>query len=77
MATRAGTPSRVRRFPTRRNNKKSPAFFAGLFFRTRAEAEFVTYPGKRHGFDFSDTDPMAAGAVGRVVRFFETPLGVT
>jgi carboxymethylenebutenolidase len=42
-----------------------------------AEAEFVTYPGRRHGFDFSDTDPMAADAVGRVVRFFETRLGVT
>jgi carboxymethylenebutenolidase len=42
-----------------------------------AEAEFVTYPGRRHGFDFSDSDPMAADAVGRVVRFFETRLGVT
>ena len=42
-----------------------------------AEAEFVTYPGRRHGFDFSDTDPMAADAVGRVVRFFETRLGVS
>jgi carboxymethylenebutenolidase len=42
-----------------------------------AEAEFVTYPGGRHGFDFSDTDPMAADAVRRVVRFFEMRLGVT
>jgi carboxymethylenebutenolidase len=39
-----------------------------------AEAEFVTYPGRRHGFDFSDTDPMAADAIGRVVRFFEARL---
>lgn len=41
-----------------------------------AEAEFVGYPGKPHGFDFSDTDPMAADAVGRVVRFFEARLNV-
>jgi carboxymethylenebutenolidase len=41
------------------------------------EAEFVTYPGRRHGFDFSDTDPMAADAVGRVVRFFETRFSAT
>jgi carboxymethylenebutenolidase len=39
------------------------------------EAEFVAYPG-RHGFDFSDTDPMAADAVGRVVRFFESRLKI-
>jgi carboxymethylenebutenolidase len=42
-----------------------------------AEAELVTYPGKKHGFDFSDTDPMAADAIGRVVRFFEARLNVS
>jgi carboxymethylenebutenolidase len=42
-----------------------------------AEAELVAYPGKPHGFDFSDTDPMTADAVGRVVRFFESRLGVS
>jgi len=36
-----------------------------------AEAEFVSYPGRGHGFDFSDTDPMTADAIGRVVGFFE------
>jgi carboxymethylenebutenolidase len=41
-----------------------------------AEAELVPYPGKPHGFDFSDTDPMTADAVGRVARFFETRLSV-
>jgi carboxymethylenebutenolidase len=39
-----------------------------------AQAEQVTYPGREHGFDFSDTDPMTADAVGRVVRFFEAHL---
>jgi carboxymethylenebutenolidase len=39
-----------------------------------AEAELVAYPGKPHGFDFSDTDPMTTDAVGRVVRFFESRL---
>ena len=39
-----------------------------------AQAEQVTYPGREHGFDFSDTDPMTADAVGRVVRFFEANL---
>jgi carboxymethylenebutenolidase len=38
------------------------------------DAEFVAYPGRQHGFDFSDTDPMTADAVGRVVRFFESRL---
>jgi carboxymethylenebutenolidase len=42
-----------------------------------AEAELVAYPGKPHGFDFSDTDPMAADAIGRVVTFFEARLNVT
>jgi carboxymethylenebutenolidase len=37
-------------------------------------AELVTYPGKEHGFDFSDTDPMTADAIGRVVRFFQDRL---
>jgi carboxymethylenebutenolidase len=35
-----------------------------------ARAEQVTYPGRGHGFDFSDKDPMTADAVARVVRFF-------
>jgi carboxymethylenebutenolidase len=39
-----------------------------------AEAELVAYPGKPHGFDFSDTDPMAADAIDRVVKFFEARL---
>jgi carboxymethylenebutenolidase len=39
-----------------------------------AEAEFVSYPGRAHGFDFSDTDPMTADAIGRVVGFFEVRL---
>ncbi|GLR83330.1 alpha/beta hydrolase family protein [Bradyrhizobium iriomotense] len=39
-----------------------------------AEAEFVPYPGKPHGFDFSDTDPMAADAIDRVSRFFQARL---
>jgi carboxymethylenebutenolidase len=39
-----------------------------------AEAEFVVYPGRPHGFDFSDTDPMIADAVEHVVRFFESRL---
>jgi carboxymethylenebutenolidase len=39
-----------------------------------AEAELVKYPGKAHGFDFSDSDPMAADAVDRVMRFFQARL---
>jgi carboxymethylenebutenolidase len=34
-------------------------------------AEQVTYPGKEHGFDFSDTDPATADAIRRVTRFFQ------
>jgi carboxymethylenebutenolidase len=41
---------------------------------TGAEAELIAYPGKPHGFDFSDTDPMTADAVSRVVKFFESRL---
>jgi carboxymethylenebutenolidase len=41
-----------------------------------AEAELVPYPGKGHGFDFSDSDPMAADALGRVASFFEARLRV-
>jgi carboxymethylenebutenolidase len=37
-------------------------------------AEQVTYPGKDHGFDFSDTDPATADAIGRVTRFFQARL---
>lgn len=39
-----------------------------------ADAELVSYPGKAHGFDFSDSDPIAAEAIDRVCRFFETRL---
>jgi carboxymethylenebutenolidase len=42
-----------------------------------AEAEFVPYPERQHGFDFSDTDPMMADAIGRVVRFFAARLSIT
>ena len=42
-----------------------------------AEAEFVPYPNRQHGFDFSDTDPMTADAVGRIINFFETRLSIT
>jgi carboxymethylenebutenolidase len=38
------------------------------------EAEFVGYPGKPHGFDFSDNDPATADALTRVVGFFEARL---
>lgn len=37
---------------------------------TGGEAEQVTYPGKKHGFDFSDTDPATFDAIGRVTGFF-------
>ena len=39
-----------------------------------AEAEFVPYPGRGHGFDFSDTDPMTPDAIDRVTRFFRAKL---
>lgn len=39
-----------------------------------AETEFVAYPGKGHGFDFSDTDPMTSDAINRVTRFFQAKL---
>jgi carboxymethylenebutenolidase len=39
------------------------------------EAEQVTYPGKTHGFDFSDTDPATFDAIARVTRFFGAHLG--
>jgi carboxymethylenebutenolidase len=41
-----------------------------------AETEFVPYPGKAHGFDFSDTDPMTQDAIDRVTRFFQAKLAV-
>ena len=44
--------------------------------RIGAQAELVPYPGRTHGFDFSDSDPMAADAVGRVIRFFDARLGI-
>jgi carboxymethylenebutenolidase len=39
-----------------------------------AETEFVPYPGKAHGFDFSETDPMAQDAIDRITRFFQARL---
>jgi carboxymethylenebutenolidase len=39
-----------------------------------AETEFVPYPGKAHGFDFSDTDPMTPDAIDRVTKFFQARL---
>ncbi|TYL85398.1 prolyl oligopeptidase family serine peptidase [Bradyrhizobium rifense] len=41
-----------------------------------AETEFVSYPGKAHGFDFSNTDPMTQDAIDRVTRFFQAKLAV-
>ncbi|HEV2154652.1 alpha/beta hydrolase family protein [Bradyrhizobium sp.] len=41
-----------------------------------AETEFVPYPGKGHGFDFSETDPMTPDAIDRVTRFFQAKLAV-
>jgi carboxymethylenebutenolidase len=42
-----------------------------------SEAEQVSYPGREHGFDFSDTDPMTHDAIGRVTRFLQGKLGAT
>ncbi|OKO77740.1 dienelactone hydrolase family protein [Bradyrhizobium sp. NAS96.2] len=39
-----------------------------------AAAEIVRYPGKAHGFDFADNDPMTADAVSRVAGFFQARL---
>ncbi len=39
-----------------------------------AEAEFVPYAGRPHGFDFSDSDPTTTDAIGRVTRFFQAHL---
>jgi carboxymethylenebutenolidase len=39
-----------------------------------SQAEQVTYPGREHGFDFSDTDPMTADAIARITRFFQSEL---
>ncbi|WP_244549703.1 dienelactone hydrolase family protein [Bradyrhizobium erythrophlei] len=41
-----------------------------------AAAEIVRYPGKAHGFDFADNDPMTADAVNRVAGFFQVRLNV-
>jgi carboxymethylenebutenolidase len=41
-----------------------------------APAEQVIYPGKAHGFDFSDSDPVTTDAIDRVVRFFRSQLQV-
>jgi carboxymethylenebutenolidase len=42
--------------------------------RLGAPAELVSYPGRAHAFDFSDTDPMTSDAIGRVVQFFQIRL---
>jgi hypothetical protein len=34
-------------------------------------------PDRAQGFDFSDSYPMTADAIGRIVRFFEARLNVT
>jgi hypothetical protein len=34
----------------------------------------VPYAGRPYGFDFSDTDPTAADAIGHVMRFFQARL---
>ncbi len=39
-----------------------------------AAAEIVRYPGRAHGFDFADNDPMTADAVNRVAGFFQARL---
>jgi carboxymethylenebutenolidase len=39
-----------------------------------APAEQVVYPGRQHGFDFADDDPMTTDAIARVVRFFQARL---
>ncbi|WP_316173199.1 dienelactone hydrolase family protein [Bradyrhizobium sp. SZCCHNRI2049] len=39
-----------------------------------APAEQIVYPGKQHGFDFSDNDPATADAIQRVVHFFHQRL---
>ena len=39
-----------------------------------AETEFVPYPGRAHGCDFSETDPMTKDAIDRVTRFFQAKL---
>ena len=40
-----------------------------------APAELAAYPGLAHGFDFSETDPVAVDAIDRVVGFFRGRLG--
>ncbi len=50
--------------------------FVKLANAVGSAAEQVTYPGKEHGFDFSDTDPLTADAIGRVTRFFHARLGL-
>ena len=39
-----------------------------------ASVEHVVYSKRKHGFDFSDSDPMTADAIGRVVAFFRASL---
>ena len=39
-----------------------------------APAQQVIYPGRGHGFDFADDDPMTADAIRHVVQFFHERL---
>jgi carboxymethylenebutenolidase len=39
-----------------------------------AEADQIIYPGKQHGFDFSDRDPATGDAIAHVTGFFKTRL---
>ena len=42
--------------------------------RFGAPAEQIVYPGREHGFDFLNMDPMTADAIRRVVQFFHQRL---
>ena len=42
--------------------------------RLGVEAKQITYPGRQHGFDFVESDPTTADAIGHVVHFFEDRL---
>jgi carboxymethylenebutenolidase len=46
----------------------------GLGKSVGAPAQIVTYPGKAHGFDFAEKDPVTADAISRVVGFFRSHL---
>ncbi len=54
----------------------SPGLVVAFGKSVGAETEFVPYPGKARGCDFSDTDPVTADAIDRVARFFQAKLAV-